>query len=155
MITKSVSSVTQSFLILCDPMNCSTPGLPVHHQLPEFTQTQVHELVMPSNSLILCCPLLLLPSVFPHIRVFSDESVLCIRWPKVLEFQLQRQSFQWIFIDCLDLLEVWGTLGSLLQHHSSKESFLRQSAFFVTQFSHLYATTGKKQLLLDGPFSAK
>ena len=68
--------------ILCNPMNCSTPGLPIHHQLPESTQTPVHWSVMPYNHLILCCPLLLQPSVFPSIRVFSNESALCIRWPK-------------------------------------------------------------------------
>ena len=68
---------------LCDPMDCSMPGLPVHHQLPEFMSI---ELVMPSNHLILCCPLFLLPSIFPSIRVFSNKSVLCIRWPKKVEY---------------------------------------------------------------------
>ena len=86
------SSVAQSCPTLCNPMNRSMPGLPVHHQLPEFTQTHIHrvsdakfmsvELVMPSNHLILCRPLLLLPSMFPSIRVFSNESALCIMWPK-------------------------------------------------------------------------
>ena len=76
------SSVAQSCPTLCNPMNCSTPGLPIHHQLPESTQTPVHWSVMPYNHLILCCPLLLQPSVFPSIRVFSNESALCIRWPK-------------------------------------------------------------------------
>ena len=80
------SSVAQSCPTLCDPMNHSMPGLPVHHQLPEFTQTHVIELVMPSNHLILCCPLLLLPSIFPSIRVFSNESALRIRWPKYWSF---------------------------------------------------------------------
>ena len=80
------SSVAQSCPTLCDPMDCSTPGLPVHHQLPEFTQTQSIESVMPSNHLILCCPLLLLLSMFPSIRVFSNESVLRIRWPKDWSF---------------------------------------------------------------------
>ena len=75
-------SVSPSWLTLCDPMDCSRPGLPVHHQLPEFAQTHVHQVSGTSNHLILCCPLLLLPSVFPSIRVFSNESVLCIRWPK-------------------------------------------------------------------------
>ena len=78
------SSVTQSCLTLCNPMNCSTPGLPVHHQLLESTQTHVIELVMPSNYLILCHPLLLLPSIFPSIRVFSNESALRMRWPKFI-----------------------------------------------------------------------
>ena len=81
-----LSSVTQSCPTLCDPKNCSMPGLPVHHQLPEFTQTHVHRVVMPSSHLILCRPLLLPPSIFPSIRVFSNESVLCIRWPKYLVF---------------------------------------------------------------------
>ena len=81
------SSVTQSCPTLCDPMKCSTPGLPVHHQLPESTQTHVHCVsVMPSNHLILCRPLLLLPSIFPSIRVFSNKSALCIRWPKYWSF---------------------------------------------------------------------
>ena len=80
------SSVAQSCPTLCDPMDCSTPGLPVHHQLPEFTQTQSIESVMPSNHLILCCPLLLLLSIFPSIRVFSNESVLRIRRPKDWSF---------------------------------------------------------------------
>ena len=76
------SSVAQSCPTFCDPTNCSTPGLPVHHQLPEFTQTYVHQSVMPSSHLILCRPLLLLPPKPPSIRVFSNESVLCIKWPK-------------------------------------------------------------------------
>ena len=80
------SSVTQSSLTLCNPMDCSTPGLPVHHQLPELTQNSSIESVMPSNHLILCCPLLFLPSFFPSIRVFSKESVLHIRWPKYWSF---------------------------------------------------------------------
>ena len=84
--THQFSSVAQSFPTLCNPMNHSTPGLPVHHQLPEFTQTPSIESVMPSNHLILCCPLLLLPSIFPSIRVFSNESALCIRWPKYWSF---------------------------------------------------------------------
>ena len=80
------SSVAQSCPTLCNPMNCSTPGLPVHHQLPEFTQTHSIESMMPSNHLILCRPLLLLPSTFPSIRVFSNESALPIRWPKYWSF---------------------------------------------------------------------
>ena len=84
--TFSFSSVVQSCPTLCDPMDCSTPGLPVHHQLLEFTQTQSIESVMPSSHLILCCPLFLLPSIFPSIRVFSSESVLWIRWPKYWSF---------------------------------------------------------------------
>ena len=121
--------VAQWCLTLRDPMNCSTPGLPVHHQLPESTQPMSIELVMPSNHLILCRPLLL-PSIFPSIRVFSNESALCIRWPKYWSFSFKFSpsnenpgliSFR---LDWLDLLAVQGTLKSLLQHHSSKASIL-------------------------------
>ena len=109
------------------------------------------ESVMPSNYLILCHPLLLLPLIFPSIRAFSYESVLCTRWPK-LEFQLQHQSFQWILfiffrIDWFDLLAVQGTLESLLQHHYSKASILWCSAFLMVQLSHPYMTTGKNHSL--------
>ena len=83
------SSVAQLCSTLCDPMNHSTPGLPIHHQLPEFTQLMSIELVMPSNHLILCRPLLLLPSIFPSITVFSNESALCIRWPKYWSFSFK------------------------------------------------------------------
>ena len=103
--------------------------------------------VMPSNRLILCHPLLLLPSIFPIIKVSSNESVLRIRWQKVLEFQLQHSSEYSGLIsfrmDWLDLLAVQGTLKSLLQHHSSKASILQCSAFFIVQLSHPYLTTGK------------
>ena len=85
-LSQSVSSVAQSCPTLCDPVNHSMPGLPVHHQLLQSTQTHVHCVRMPSNHLILCGPLLLLPSIFPSIRVFSNESVLCIRWPKYWSF---------------------------------------------------------------------
>ena len=86
MASFQLSSVAQLCLTLCDPVNRSTPGLPVHHQLPEFTQTQVHRVVMPSSHLILCPPLLLPPSIFPSLRVFSNESVLRTRWPKYWSF---------------------------------------------------------------------
>ena len=130
-------------------MDCSTPGLPVHHQLPESTQTMSIESVMPSNHLILCCPLLLLPPIFPSIRVFSKESALHIRWPKYWSFSFSISpsnehpgliSFRMYW---LDLLIVQGTLTSLLQHHSSKASILLRSAFFIVQLSHPYMTTGK------------
>ena len=129
------SSVAQSCLALCDPMDCGTPGLPVHHQLLEFTQLMSIESVMPSNHLILCCPLLL-PSVFPSIRVFSNESLLCMRWPKYWSFSFNispsNEHLALIFrMDWLDLLAVQGTLKSLLQHHSSKASILWCSAFFI------------------------
>ena len=110
------SSVAQSCPTLCDPMDCSMLGLPVHHQLPELAQTHVHELVMPSNHLILCRLLLLLPSVFPSIRVFSDESVLCIRWPKYWSFSFsispsnEYSGLTSFSMDWLDLLAVQGTL---------------------------------------------
>ena len=107
------------------------------------------ELVIPSNHLILCRPLLLLPSIFPSIRVFSNESVLCIRWPKYWSFSFSISpsnehpgliSFR---MDWLDLLSVQGTLKSLLQHHSSNTSILQHSAFFIVQLSHPYMITGK------------
>ena len=134
-------------------MGCSTPGFPVHHQLLEFTQLMSIESVMPSNHLILCRPLLFLPSIFPSIRVFSNESVLHIRWPKYWSFNFStstsneysgRISFS---MDWLDLLAVQGTLKSLLQHHSSKASILWRSAFFIIQLSHPYKTTGKTKAL--------
>ena len=130
-------------------MNSSTPVLPVHHQLPSPPKPVSLESVMPSNHLILCCPLLLLSSIFPSIRVFSNESALCIRWPKYWSFSFSISlsnehpgliSFR---MDWLDLLAVQGTLKSLLQHHSSKASILRHSAMFVVQLSHSYMTTGK------------
>ena len=148
-VSVQFSSVTQSFPTLCNPVDFSTPGLPVHHQLPEFTQLMSIESVMPSSHLILCRSLLLLPSIFPSIRVFSNESVLCIRWPKVLELQLQHQSFREYSglisfrMDWLDLLAVPGTLKSLLQQHSLKASILQHSTFSMVQLSHPYITTGK------------
>ena len=107
------------------------------------------ELVMPSNHVILCCTLLLLPSIFPSIRVFSNESVLCIRWPKYWSFRFSiRPSNEYsrlisFRMDWLDFLAVQGTLKSLLQNHSSKTSILQHSAFFIIQLSHPYMTTGK------------
>ena len=145
----SFSSVAQSCPTLCNPMDCSMPGLPVHHQLQSFLKLMSIELVMPFNHLILCCLLLLLPSIFRSLRVFSSESVLCIRWPKYWSFSFSISpsneysgliSFR---IDWLDLLAAQGTLKSLLQHHSSKASILRCSAFFIIQLSHPYITTGK------------
>ena len=143
------SSVAQSCPTLCDPMNHSTPGLPVHHQLPEFTQTHVHRVsdtIQPSRPL---SPLLLLPSIPPSIRVFSNESTFRMRWPKYWSFSLsispsnEYSGLISLRIDWLDLLAVQGTLKSLLQHHSSKASILRRSAFFIVQLSCLYMTTGK------------
>ena len=149
--TGQFSSVVQSCPPLCNPMDCSTPGFPVHHQLPELAQIMSIKFVMPSNRLILCHPLLLLPSVFFSIRVFSNLSVLHIRWPKYWSFSFRISlyneysglvSFR---IDWLDLLAVQGTLKGLLQHHSSKASihqhlafffFFRHLAFFMVQLSH-------------------
>ena len=116
---------------------------------------------MPSNHLILCCPLLPLPSIFPSIRVFSSESALHIRWPKCwsLSFNISPSSEHPGLIsfrmDCLDLLAVQGTLKSLLQHHRSKASILWHSAFFIVQFSHPYMTTGKTIALTRWTFVDK
>ena len=140
------SSVSQSCPTLCDPMDCSTPGLPVHHQLPEFNQLMSIESVMPSNHLILCRPLLLLPSIFPSIRVISNESALHNRRPKYWSFSFnispsnEHSELISFRIDWLDLLAVQGTLKSLLQHHSSKASVLQRSAFFIVQL-FLYSPT--------------
>ena len=139
------SSASQSCLTLCDPMNCSTPGLPVHHQLPEFTQTLVHQVgdaIQPSHPL-------LSPSPPASIRVFSSESILHIRWPKYWSFSFSISSsneYSGLIsfrIDWFDLLAVQVTLRSLLQHHSSKASILWHWAFFIVQLSHPYMTTGK------------
>ena len=144
-MVKALSSVQLLISVwLCNPMDCSTPGLPVHHQLPEFIQTHVHwvgDVIQPH--LILCCPLLLLPSVFPSIRVFANESALPIRWPKYWSFSFSISpsnehpgliSFR---MDWLGLLVVQGTLKSLLQHHSSKASILRCSASLQSN-SHIH-----------------
>ena len=136
-------------LTLCDPMNCSTPGLPVHHQLPEFTQTPSIESVMHSSHLILGHPLLHLPPIPPSIKVFSNESTLHTWWPKYWNFRFSISpsnehsrliSFR---MNWLDLPAVQGTLKSLLQHHSSKALILWCSAYFIAQISHPYMTTGK------------
>ena len=114
--------------------------------------------VMPSNHLILCHPLLLLPSIFPNIRVFSNESALHIKWPKYCSFSFsispsnEHPGLISCRMDWLDLLAVQGTLKSLLQHHSSKASILQSSAFFIVQLSHPYMTIGKTIALIDGPF---
>ena len=138
-------------------MGCSTPGVPDLHHLTELAQ----KLAMPPNHLILCRPLLLLPSIFPSIRVFSNESALHIRCPKYWSFSFSISlsneyagliSFR---IDWLDLLAVQGTLKSLLQHHSSKASVLWCSAFFMGQLSHLYITAGKTIVLTRPSFVGK
>ena len=144
------SSVTQLCPTLCDPMDCSTPRLPVHHHSQSLPKLMSIELVMPYNHLILWCPLLLPPSIIPSIRVFSNGSVLCFRWPKYWSFSFNISpsndhsgliSFR---MDWLDLLAVQGTLKSLFQHHSPKASILRWSAFFMVQLSHPYMITGNQ-----------
>ena len=142
-------------------MDCSTPGLPVHLQLLEFTQLISIVLVMPSNHHILCCPLFLLPLIFPSIRVFSNESALHIRWPKYWSFSFsispsdEHSGLISFRMDWFDLAAVQETLRSLLQHHSSKASILPCSAFFVVQLSHLYMTTGKTIALTRRNFVGK
>ena len=128
-------------------MNCSTPGLPVHHKLPKFTQTHAHRVgdaIQPSHPLLSPSPL---PSIFPSIRVISNESVLHIRGPKYWSFSIspsnEHPGLIYFRMDWLDLPAVQGTVKSLLQHHSFKASILRCSAFFTVQLSHPYMTTGK------------
>ena len=155
------SSVAQSCPTLCDPMNRSTPGLPVHHQLPEFTQTHVNRVsdaIQPSHPL---SSLLLLPPIPPSIRVFSNESTLRMRWPKYWSFSFsispsnEHPGLSSFRMDWLDLLAFQGTLKSLLQHHSSKASILWCSAFFTVQLSHPYMTTGKTITLTRQTFVGK
>ena len=143
------SSVAKLCPTFCHRMDCSTPGLPVHHQLPEPTQTHVHHVsdaILPSHPL---SPLLLPHSIFPSIRVFSSELVLCIRWPKYWNFSFcitpssEYSGLISFRIDWLFILAFHGTLKSLLQHHSSKASILWRSAIFIVQLSSPYMTTGK------------
>ena len=139
----------------------SRPGLPDHHQLLEFIQTHAHWVGNASNHFILCRPLLLPPSIFPSIRVFSNESALCIRWPKYWSFSFsispsnEYLGLIYFRMDWLDLLAVQGTLKSLLQHHSSTASILRCSAFFIVQLSHPYMTTGKIIALITQTYVGK
>ena len=136
----------------------ASPSIMNSWSLPKLMST---ESVMPSNHLILCCPLLSLPPIFPSIRVFSNESALHIRWPKYWSFSFNINpsnvhtgliSFR---MDWLDLLAVQGTLKSFLQHHSSKASILQCSAFFIVQLSHPYMTTGKTIALTRRTFIGK
>ena len=130
----------------CKPMDYSTPGFPVHHQLLELAQTHDHRVSDAINHLLLCNSPLLLPSIFPRISVFSNESVLCIRWPKdwSYSFSISPSNEYSVLIsfrnDWLDLLTVQGTFKGLLQHHSLKASILQCSAFFIAQLSHPYIT---------------
>ena len=160
LLLTSVFSSIQSLghVQLCDPMDCSTPGLPVHHPLLEPTQTHVHRIgdaIQPSHPLL---TFLLPPSIFPSIRDFSNESVLCIRWPN-FSFSISPSneysgliSFR---MGWLDLLVVQGTLKRLLQHYSSKASILQCSAFFIVQLLHPYMTTGKTMALTRQTFVGK
>ena len=160
-LLKSFSSVTQSCLTLCDPVDCSTPGFPVHHHLPETAQTHIywvgdafqifHPLSSPSPSAF---------NLSQHQGLFQWVSS-SHQVAKVLELQLQHQSFHWYSglisfrMDRLDLLAVQGTLKNLLQHHSSKASILQHSAFFIVQLSHPYMTTGKTIALTSWTFVGK
>ena len=157
----SFSSVAQSCPTLCNPMNRSTPGLPVHHQLPEFTQAHAHgvgDAIQPSHPLS--------PPSPPAFNLsqqwgLSNESTLPIRWPKHWSFSFSISPFNEhpglisFRMDWLDLLAVQGTLKSLLQHHSSKASILQCSAFFIVQLSHPYMTTGKNIALTRQSFVYK
>ena len=155
------SSVAQSCPTLCNPMDCTTPGLPVHHQLLEPTQTLVHWVggaVQPSHPLWSPSPP---ASIYPSIRVFSNESLRRIRWPKYWSFSFNISpsneysgmiSFR---MDWLDLFAVQGTLKSLLQHHSSKASILWCSTFFIVQLSHPYMTAVKTIALTRFTFVGK
>ena len=149
MVVIQFSSVVHSSLTLCYPVDCSTPGFPVYHQLPELTHTHVHRVSdanQPSHPLSSPSPP---ASIFPGIRVFSNVSALRIMWPKYWSFNFSIRpsnehpgliSFR---IDWLDLLKAQRTLKSLLRHHSSKASISQCSAFFIVQLPHLYMTTGK------------
>ena len=152
LVTFQIRSVAQLCPTLCDPMNRSTPGLPVHHQLPEFTQTHVHwvsDAIQPSHPLSSPSPLAPNPSQhqsFPISQLFAwggqstgVRIILSKEIPRVISFRM----------DWLDLLAVQGTLKTLLQHHSSKASILRHSAFFTVQLSHPYMTTGKTRTMIN------
>ena len=148
-LKNQIRSAAQSCPTLCNPMNHSKPGLPVHHQLRSSPRLTSIESVIPSSHLIFCRPLLLLPPIPPSLRVLSNESTLCMRWPEYWSFSFSiipskeipgLISFR---MDWLDLLVLQGTLKSLLQHHSSKASILRCSAFFTVRLSHPYMITGK------------
>ena len=151
----------KELLTICDPMNHSRPGLPVHHHSWSLRKLMSIQSVMPSSHLILCHPLLLLPPIPPSIRVFPNESPLPMRWPKYWNFSFSISpsnehpgliSFR---IDWLDLLAVQGTLKSLFQPHSSKASIFQCSAFFIVQQSHPYMTTGKTIELIRQTFVGK
>ena len=150
--TYSIHSVQFSCLVVSDslrPKDCSRPGFPIHHQYQGLLKLMSTVPVMPSSHFVLCRPLLLTPSIFPSIRVFSNEPVLHIRWPKYWSFSFsinpsnEYTGLICFRIDWLDLLAVQGTLKSLLQYHSSKASIIWHLAFFTVQPSPPYMTTGE------------
>ena len=149
-------SVSKLCLVLCNPMDCSMQGFTVI-----ISRSLAIELVMPSNHLLLCCPLLLLPLIFPNIGVFSSESALHIRWPEYWSFSFsispskEYSGLVSLRIECFDLLAVQGTLKSLLQPHTLKASILWLSAFFMVQLSYPYMTTGKTIALTRWTFVGK
>ena len=142
-------------------MNYSTPGLPVYHQLPEFTQTHAHRVGDTTQPSLPLSSLLLLTRIPPRIRVFSNESTLLMRWPKYWSFSFsispsnEHPGLISFGMNWLDLLAVQGTLKSLLQHHSAKASIFRHSAFFTVQLSHPYMATGKTIALTKQTFVGK
>ena len=160
MISVSVQSLSHVQLF-------ATPWTVAHQASLSITNSQSPpkpmsiESMMPSDHLILCCPLLLLPSIFPSIRVFSNESILCIRWPKYWSFSFnvspsnEHPGLSSLKMDWLDLLAVQGTLKSLLQHHNSKSSILQHSAYFIVQLSYPYMTTRKTIALTRWTFVGK
>ena len=147
-------------MTLCNLMDCSSPGFPVLYRLLEFVQLMSIESMMLSNHLILCQILLLLPSIFPSIRLFINELALCIRWPKYWSFSFsispsnEYSGLIFFRIDWFDLPTIQRTLKSLLQNHSSKASMLRYSAFYIVQLSHPWMTTGKPVALTRWNFLA-
>ena len=160
-VSVQFSSVTQSCPILCNSHESQHARLPCPSPIPGVHSTMSIKSVMLSSHLILCRPLLLLPSIFSSIRVFSNESALCIRWPKYWSFTIsispsnEHPGLVFFRMDWLDLLAVQGTLKSLLQYHSSKELILRHPAFFIVQLSHPYMTTGKTAALTRWTFVDK
>ena len=166
-IKKAESQRINAFELWCwrrllrGPMDCSMPGFPVPHNCQSLLKLMSIESVMPSNHLILCHSLLLPPSIFPSIRGFSKELVLHIRWPKYWSFSfsiIPSKDYPGLIsfrMNWLDLLAIQGTLKSLLQHHSSKASFLQRSTFFTVQLSHPYMTTGKTIALTRWTFVGK
>ena len=155
------SSVAQSCLTLCKPLDYSTPRFPVHHQLPELAQTHVHQVSDAIHHLILCRPLLLLPSIFPSIRIFSNGSVLHSRWTNYWSFSFNISPsneysglISWR-MDWFNILAMQGTPKSLHQYHSSKVSILWCSAFFIVQLSRPHVTSGKTISLTRWTFLGK